>query len=646
MTTDVPSKGNSVSEFDCRPPTPVKTALPPSPEIDYLARDFASFRRLMLDRLTSILPDWQERNPSDIGMAMVEVLAYAADQLSYHQDAVANEAYLGTARQRISIRRHARLVDYIVHEGCNARVWVHVQVYGNVLLKKGTQLLTLANVDSINLSQASAEGVDVFETMHPAQLFEEHNEMHFYIPEDNDDLYLPKGSTQANIDGDFPNLKSGDILIFEEKLGEAGGNPNHRHVVRLVNVIQNNRPQKFTTIEWHAQDALPFDLHLAHAVVRGNIVLADHGQTLTGEVLSKVPRKGIYRPYLENKDLTFATPYNEATAQTQAASTILFQDPRAALPSITLNINGEIWSARGDLLSSDRFACDFTVEVDNAGRAYLRFGDGIRGKRPPADATPIATYRNGNGINGNIAQEVIGHVVTTENQIASVCNLMPARGGSRPEPIEQVRLHAPQAFRTQERCVTAADYVEAAQRHPEVDRAAAMLQWTGAWHTMFITLDRKSGRPVDTAFKIELRTFLERFRLAGYDLEICAPHYLPLDIALIVHVASHAFRASVNQTLLEAFSDVVLPDGSRGFFHPDNFTFGQSVYLSQIIATAMHLPGVEWVETLRFKKQDRPAGRELEEARIEVGPLEIARLDNDPDARENGRIEFILEGGL
>ena len=32
------------------------------PEIDYLAKDYASFRRLMLDRLASLVPDWRERN--------------------------------------------------------------------------------------------------------------------------------------------------------------------------------------------------------------------------------------------------------------------------------------------------------------------------------------------------------------------------------------------------------------------------------------------------------------------------------------------------------------------------------------------------------------------------------------------------------
>ncbi len=68
-------------------------------------------------------PAWTETHAADLGVALVEALAYAADHLSYQQDAVSTEAYIGTARSRISLRRHARLVDYQISEGCNARTW-------------------------------------------------------------------------------------------------------------------------------------------------------------------------------------------------------------------------------------------------------------------------------------------------------------------------------------------------------------------------------------------------------------------------------------------------------------------------------------------------------------------------------------------
>ena len=65
--------------------------------------------------------------PPTSAITLVEILAYTADRLSYAQDAVATEAYLATARRRSSVRRHARLVDYRMHDGANARVWVQLE---------------------------------------------------------------------------------------------------------------------------------------------------------------------------------------------------------------------------------------------------------------------------------------------------------------------------------------------------------------------------------------------------------------------------------------------------------------------------------------------------------------------------------------
>lgn len=170
---------------------------------------------------------------------------------------------------------------------------------------------------------------------------------------------------------------------------------------------------------------------------------------------------------------------------------------------------------------------------------------------------------------------------------------------------------------------------------------------------MFVTVDRLGGLEVDAAFKDDLRAFLERYRLAGFDIEIDTPRYVPLDIALTVCAAPGYYRSDVKKELLAIFGNTDLPDGRRGFFHPDNFTFGQSVYLSQVVATAMAVPGVTWVDTSdsppgvnRFQRWGEAPAGELEAGRVLFARLEIARLENDPNAPENGRIEFSMQGGL
>ncbi|HVU70441.1 MAG TPA: putative baseplate assembly protein, partial [Ktedonobacteraceae bacterium] len=199
------------------------------PEIDYLSKDYASFRQLMLNYLATRIPAWQESSPADIGNVLVELLAYAADYLSYYQDAVATEAYLGVARQRASIKRHTRLLDYVLHEGCNARVWVHMRVSGTTALPRGTQLLPRLYTQAVCIAadapvyeDALRRQLPVFETMQQGELYEEHNEIAFFLA-DNQDATLAAGCTSALLSEPGVPLAAGQALLFEEVKGSATG---------------------------------------------------------------------------------------------------------------------------------------------------------------------------------------------------------------------------------------------------------------------------------------------------------------------------------------------------------------------------------------------------------------------------------------
>jgi hypothetical protein len=660
------------SDFDCRPRVECPPPTLPAPYISYLAKDYASFRQLALDRLAAIMPDWRERNQADLGVTLVELLAYVGDQLSYFQDSVSTEAYLGTARRRASVRRHARLVDYFMHDGANARAWLVLETRAD----RGNAAAPAipASTPVVAPEAAAAGGAVVFETLHPAvTLRVARNAMPFYTWGDMR-CCLPKGSTRATLEGAkaLLGLTKGDVLVLEEVLGGESGlpedaDPTHRHAVRLseepIERVDPLTGAVLTDIAWHGDDALPFPLCLHEfddgaggvkraATARGNVVLADHGATVRSEVPGADLRPAIveegrpYRPLLKGVGLTHAAPYDHARARAQSAAAAMRAALRAALPAVTLRGEGETWRPHRDLLGSDRFAPDFVVEMDDDGRARLRFGDDLLGRRPSPGTSFSATYRVGNGRAGNVGAESLTQLVPPLDGVR-VRNPLPAEGGVDPEPTREVKLYAPQAFRMQERAVTEADYAEAAQRHPEVQRAAATRRWTGSWYTMFVTVDRRGGRPVDPPFEEALREFLESFRMAGYDLEIDSPRYVSLDVALTVCVEPHASRTVVKQALLDAFGNRDLPDGSRGFFHPDNLTFGRPVYLSQVIARARAVPGVASVMRVdRFQRYGEDPHGEIDAGFIPLHRLEIARLDNDPSVPEHGRLGFVLDGGL
>ena len=723
------------ADFDCKPERVCPPEALPAPEIDYLAKDYASFRRLLLDRLSVLMPDWAERNPADLGVALVEVLAYVADHLSYRQDAIATEAYLGTARRRVSVRRHARLVDYRMHDGCNARTWLHVRL--DEANAPGTGL-RLPCVDPTGLRTRfltrCVEGnqvadpdlprvltqyrPEVFEPLADAVLYREHNEMTFYTWGEAQ-CCLPKGATKATLKDDAAKrlrLRPGDVLIFEERRGPLSGqssdaDPNHRQAVRLtyvnpaatpvltkqneVDVEVDRTPdpvvidplnyQPIVEITWAVEDALRFPICLsaitdaAHGAQRvdeisvalGNVILVDHGLTIEGEPLGGVPQPAVFlasggegarcqpaalaavpprfTPILKERPLTQATPFDPASASAAAS---LSRPVAPALPAIVLTgtVDGKpsLWTPVRDLLNSRADDHEFVVEVENDLSAAIRFGDDQHGQRPDSGTVFSATYRVGNGARGNIGADALVHFVAAPDvagAIASVRNPLAAVGGAEPENLEDVRQRAPSAFRTQERAVTTADYAEVTERNPQIQQAAATLRWTGSWRTVFITPDRVGGAEVDTGFKQDLRRFVEPYRMAGQDLEVDAPRPVALEITLRVCVKPNHFRSDVKAALLQVFSKRTLPDGRRGVFHPDNFTFGQPVYLSRIYAAAQAVDGVASADATQFERQGRPDPQAFADGVLKFARLEIPRLDNDPNFPERGVFHLIMEGG-
>ncbi len=485
--------------------------------------------------------------------------------------------------------------------------------------------------------------------------------------------------------------------------------PAHRCAVRLTSVAPDQdeaggwfeavdkttaTPIKLTQITWGAEDALPFPLCLSTesaqnvSVALGNIILADHGGTIdapeylgqvfASEIVSvtrsgdpcesdqRAPLPPRFRPRLQWQPLTqqgsvsikrteggvsreFTLPFDD-----QASATATFTVDRASLiPAITVAETEtpdppaacEGWKPKRDLLNSGHLSQEIVVETRNDGYGVIRFGDGKNGKRPEVDKHYWACYRVGNGARGNVGAGAIEHILTDDEDFIGVTNPMPARGGLEPETLEEVRQRAPVAFRTLERAVTPDDYAEIAQRHPEVQRAVATFRWTGSWHTVFVTIDRVGGREIDDDFKGELVRFIEPYRMAGYDVEIDGPRFVALDVEMTVCVKPDYFRSSVLTALQEVFSPGVLPDGRLGVFNPDNFTFGQTIYLSPLYAAALAVDGVQSVEITKFAPVGDSTTTALDNGKLTLSRLQIARLANDRNFPDRGVFRLTVEGG-
>ncbi len=701
---DFSFKVDCPSDFDCAPPCAPPDAPGLDPLFDYKARDYQGFRRLLLDRLTTLVPGFSGDAPADFTTTVVEALAYDADQTSYRIDWAGTEAFIGTARSRSSLRRHARLVDYAIGEGSGARVFVQFDLTPGIgtaadglILPAGTPLLPrTAGLGPTIIADAYRALLPdqpvVFETTTQATLWAWRNAIAIHTW--GDDLcVLPKGATAATLvdtsTGGTDALAASDLLLLAETRSPETGlvvdaRRDHRQVVRLTRVAKATDPLApaiaLITVEWANEDALSFDLTVqalapgaaagtagsACAIARGNVVLADHGLSLPPAASLGLPPSDMaalrptltpavppdvdaWRPrILPPPGVAAGAParIDPAPAGGPAAAAMAV-DPTRALPALALDDDFQSWTARVDLLSSGPFSRDFVVEVDIDGAALLRFGDGTNGLPPAAGAAFGVAGRFGFGAQGTLGAEALAHAVvpaTLSTALLRPSNPVPAIGGADAEPVALIRSNAPEAFRHQDRAVTTEDYATIARRFPGIADAKATLTWTGAWWTVLVYLDRAGGLLVDAVFGARVASYLEAYRMMGFDVAIRAARPAPLDLALEVCAKPGEIRAVVAERVRAALQPVG-PDGRRGFFHPDNFRFGTPLYLSALTARVMATAGVASMRALTFQRWARAPQGELAAGVIRPAALEILRLDDDPSLPENGRLTLTMGGG-
>lgn len=715
------------------PPAPVR-----EPRLDYMARDWESLRAVLLDRMSVLQPGWTQRDVADVRTALVELLAELGDRASYRQDQIATEAYLGTARRRISVRRHARLVDYAMSDGTNARAWVQIAVPDDVLITAGgptdvvpagTRLLTGGPDAPALVARGSATegalrraGALEFHALSSLEVVAgAHCKMPFYTWS-GARMIVPATATSATLAGHFPHLAPGQVLVLAESRDPVGSerrvqdaDPTRRQAVRLTTVVATEggvplrdalTGEAITQISWHEGDALALALTVggerpaagggtqayadgAHAL--GNIVLVDQGARAQPENLPPIPSSGrlafrlAHGPLSQAPRQLIAEPLPDGSGTRErlalfdprgSADSAIGAPPAVVLPHITAQDEDGPWSVRRDLLSSAS-SRHVVVEVDDGGSGWLRFAGDARGAlvdgaRPASGRVIRAAYRIGNGAAGNVGADSIRtvlddspgpapgqsliaaalrDVLATEDGATRISNPLPARGGTEPETIEEVRQRAPYAFRRQERAVTAEDYARRAEQFglpgiARVQRAVATIRWSGSWHVVVVAVDPVGATDASDELLADVHRYLDSYRMAGHDLQVVGARYAPLEVGLAVTVDPDHRRDLVRAELLSLMSNRRLLDGRLGLFHPDRLTFGASVYLGPVVAAAQALTGVAMVRATRFSRYRLPGTDARLTGRIEIGPREIARLDNDPSHPELGRFHLdALEGG-
>jgi Baseplate J-like protein len=667
-----------------------------TPPIDYLAKDFLSFRKALSDFSALRYPEWQERSEADFGVMFMEALCSLADDLSYTQDRIAAEGTLDTATQRRSIVRHARLVDYEPQPATAAQVLLQFDVLGGPIPSGLSVSATGPDGSSVKF-EAGTGLIDPTTGLLNTTTYPVSSAWNRFLPSgqpnilpyywDDSQSCLRAGSTEMWVLGHGFNFTFGQGLLIDTQ-GQTTADPRIREVVHLTSADEETDQlfnQDVTHIVWGAVEALQFDHDLTlnpdntpRTLLAGNLIPATQGQRYTESfAIDTAPPSAPQTPLALVRTGPNSTPDSpvlqylytlqngplawlaQSDSNTPPLPEILLEEqpPQPATPTVA-------WTWRRKLLDAQEFEEAFTVDpvsfIRTAGNSdgsssydydgdtgdTIRFGDDIFGEIPESDSVFTVTYCVGVGVLGNVAADSITTFDPTSGLISAVTNPFPAAGGADEEPDETVRRLAPQAFRAQRLYdVRPEDYQATAETLPWVLRAGTVFRWTGSWLTVFTTADPTGTEQISLDEQTGLIDLLNRYRLAGYESYVPAPVYVGIDLTITVCANPDAFRADVQAALLSALSTSKLPDGTTGFFYLDRFTFGTPLDRSALEAAIQASYGVAGVVSIQYRQRGATPGFIDFPDTLSVAPNQILRVDNDPSRPERGLLNIIVRGG-
>jgi hypothetical protein len=652
---------------DCASQT-ANTPAPVNPQIDYLAKDYASFQHTLISAMVQRVPNWQAVSEADFDQVLIDTFAAAADELSDYQDRVMNEAYLAYARKRVSLRRHASLMDYYIHEGSQATTTIAIDTQDT-----GTYVLPVPcrawSGPDPTLPNAAVFVSTAGQTIHGVLSRIPMYTWSGVVPalaagSTSADLSFSSAATANQVAGWITNGTLTRLLI-EEWLNPSTGLPADRdpqkrqilHLTTQASVLQDPLTSAWMVrVNWQQQDQLTanycFVVQCSSGVV-GNVSLF-HGNLV--DMVQGLPQKAVYYPagatLPDQWSFYYDTYTSGATICRLPNLPVLWQqstpggyDEPTSTVQVTVmpSVGSPNWSEEHDLIHSTSSDQDFVVETDENLHSLVRFGDGTNGEALAENAVVTCTWLSGYGPDGNVGADCLTHFDNPAP--AGVCwNPFDVTNGLAPETPATIIRRVPEAYLyLQQRAVTLADYVACAELVNGVQAAYASYAWTGSWRTVRICIEQKGSFTLSPTLRAAVEQNLEALHLIGEDLEIRGPEYVPLKIYVSLCVSPDFWIEQVSPIVIQAFSDGYTADGVPAFFNPANWTFGQPLYASQIEGVLQGIEGVEHVISISIQQWWSPWIQSSEV--MTVAPNQIVEVQSDPSEIEKGWIDFNFEGG-
>lgn len=650
------------------------------PTVDLLTKDFNGFVRVLTDWVKVRNPHWADLSPASFERVIVDLLAWQGDMLSYYQDRVANEAFIDTASQRHSLRQHAALLGTSLFDGAAATTTLSFDVSSSGFVPLGLQVRVKGREESPVVFTLTSRG----------RVRTENNSAALALaawPEATD-AAVPAGATEALLWGQSVDLVAGDRLAFvqgafsqvvtltevrQESVAGWVSSPDQAFDVSL------DPPAALTRITWSEalraalypwrDPEIPLRIH-------ANLVDAVHGQRKTAWVSaagSGAGRRDVVMDLNRRNSIVARVNRGDTAVYLLRAlqvpeKPVLFDaDGESSVPAFDLVVDGETWSRQEHLHNSKSYDLHYVASADEDGSLWIQVGDGTAGHEIEVErdaetgaSRPLSTielrYRLGDPIAGNTAldtlTEIVKPVTGSDEEAAlsglgypsgvTVTNVLPGTGGRQPQPRAAAREAIPASLRhgDLERAVSLSDYAEVAMQVDGVARATARALG-GVFNTVLVLVDPSEGDALSDEVKAEVEAHLERRRMAGREVRVMGPEYVPLEVELIVCVKTGFLRHKVRDRVLAELRPGT--SDRQGWFHPDRLSFGDQVRLGDLLAVVAAIPGVKTAKAVTFRKRVDVNGASVTPI-LRFGVTEVPRMDADPDYPEHGSLSVRVVG--
>ncbi|MEZ5628238.1 MAG: putative baseplate assembly protein [Rhodocyclaceae bacterium] len=229
--------------------TPARISNPPGlSQIAYRIGRHGDFVESMRARLSSAdnpaLAALTTREASDFTLAITDTLAVSLDVLSFYTERFANEHYLRTATERLSVREMARLIGYELAPGVAAGT--HLAFTLQTIPGAPTEPIVIPVGTRVQSVPGQDEQAQSFETVVPTPARAEWNAM----PVQTRVRWLPKsGDTELWLDGLATGLQPGDaiLIVGGERMSDPG---SERWDVRVLDSVTPDNANSRTRVRW------------------------------------------------------------------------------------------------------------------------------------------------------------------------------------------------------------------------------------------------------------------------------------------------------------------------------------------------------------------------------------------------------------